>query len=587
MSYSLNPAKEQNALGAALSGLRHAFFAVAGLSGLLNILTLSGSFFMLLIYDRVLPSRSLPTLVGLVLLIGVIYLFQAALDFTRSRILVEIGSSLDVSMSRRIHDIVLQMRLKTRATGDGLQPVRDLDQVRSFISGPGPTALFDLPWMVLYLAICFMFHWLIGLTALAGAIVLVGLTILTEHLTRQPLLSATRLAGQRSQLITSSVQNVEVLHAMGMTGRMRATWGVASDEYMHGQKSAADVAGGLGAFTRVFRMFLQSGVLAVGAYLVIEQKATGGIIIASSILSSRALAPIELAIANWKGFTASRQAWARLNEVTAAFPPRAEPTRLPPPRRTLQVEGVSVAPPGVPRLTAQDISFSLSAGAGLGVIGPSASGKSSLVRAIVGVWPLQRGLVRLDGASTDQWDPTLLGEHIGYLPQDVELLTGTVAQNIARFDPSATPEEIIKAAMSANVHDLVLRLPQGYETPVGQNGAELSAGQRQRIALARALFREPFLVVLDEPNSNLDSEGETALSRAIESCRGRGAIVIVVAHRQSALQPLDQVMFMADARLQIIGPKDEVLGKILAAASPPPAAPAFAPRLAPVEQSKS
>jgi PrtD family type I secretion system ABC transporter len=572
MSVSPLPTKSQGPLGAALSSVRHAFVAVSGLSGLLNILTLAGSFFMLLVYDRVLPSRSLPTLVGLVLLVGTIYIFQALLEFIRSRILVEIGAALDTSLSRRTYEIILQMRLKTRAAGDGLQPIRDLDQVRGFMSGPGPTALFDLPWIFLYLGICFMFHWLIGVTALAGAAVLIGLTFLTEHLTREPAKNATRLAGQRSQMIASSVQNAEVLHAMGMGERMQLSWAEASADYIRGQKRAADLAGGLGAFTRVFRMFLQSGVLAVGAYLVVEQKATGGIIIASSILTSRSLAPVELAIANWKGFVAARQAWGRLNQLLEKFPAQPAPTSLPPPGKTLSLEGVSVAPPGGARMTAQDVSFGLKAGMGLGVIGPSGSGKSSLIRAIVGVWPIHRGVVRIDGATLEQWSPTRLGEHIGYLPQDVELLTGTVAQNIARFDTTASSDEIIAAASSADVHELILRLPQGYETPVGQNGAELSAGQRQRIALARALFRAPFLVVLDEPNSNLDSDGEIALARAIASCRNRGAIVIVVAHRQSALQPLDQVALMADGRLQIIGPKDEVLAKVLAASNASPAA---------------
>jgi ATP-binding cassette subfamily C protein len=344
---------------------------------------------------------------------------------------------------------------------------------------------------------------------------------------------------------------------------MNVLWAEANAQYMQSQQRTADVAGGLGAISKVFRMALQSAVLALGAYLVIQQEATAGIIIASSILTARALAPVELAIANWKGFVAARQSWARLKELLARLPAQEPPLALPKPRMALTVESVAAVAPGQQKLLVQDASFALRAGSAVGVIGPSGSGKSSLVRLLVGVWTPARGKVRLDGAALEQWDPEALGRHIGYLPQDVELFAGTVAQNIARFEPEAKAEDVIAAAQAAGVHDLILRLPDGYETQIGEGGMALSAGQRQRIALARALYDEPFLVVLDEPNSNLDAEGEQALTQAMLGVRARGGVVVVVAHRPSALASVDLVLMMAEGRVQAFGPKDEVLSKAL------------------------
>jgi len=339
---------------------------------------------------------------------------------------------------------------------------------------------------------------------------------------------------------------------------------------MRSQREASDLGGGLSAAAKVLRMLLQSVVLAVGAYLVIHQEASAGIIIAGSILAARALAPVDLAIANWKGFVAARQSWQRLNKLLLILPAQQQPMPLEAPVRLLTVESVSAAPPGVPKIVVQDISFQLEAGQGLGIIGPSGSGKSSLVRLVVGVWRPVRGNVRLDGAALDQWSSDALGRHIGYLPQDVELLAGTVAQNISRFEPDADTEAVIAAAKAVGVHDLIVRLPAGYDTPVGEQGSALSAGQAQRIALARAVYRDPFLVVLDEPNSNLDSEGEEALTRAILGVRERKGIVIVVAHRPNAIAGVDRILMMNQGGAQAIGPKDEVLSKVLQRAVPIP-----------------
>jgi len=556
-----NPVRSE--LAEALAACRGAFYGTALISGMSNILMLTGAMFMLEIYDRVLPSRSMPTLVGLLVLAAALFTALGILDAIRGRILVRIGGELDETLSGRVYDTLMRLPLKIGARSDATQPLRDLDAVRSYLSGLGPVALFDLPWIPLYLAICFAFHPLIGFTALAGAIILIALTLLTEILMRAPAKSATEAAVVRNGLAEASRRNAEALVAMGMAGRIAARWSAANRQYMHSQREASDLGGGLGAISKVLRMMLQSGVLAVGAYLVIHQEASAGIIIAGSILSARALAPVDLAIANWKGFVAARQSWDRLNKLLSMSPARLTPMQLQAPHQRLTVEAVSASPPGVPKIVVQDISLELEAGQGLGIIGPSGSGKSSLVRLLVGVWQPVRGNVRLDGAALDQWSPDALGHHIGYLPQDVELLSGTVAENIARFEPSPDNEAVIAAAKAVGVHDLIVRLPAGYDTPIGEQGSALSAGQAQRVALARAVYRDPFLVVLDEPNSNLDSEGEEALTRAILGVRERMGIVIVVAHRPSAIAGVDRLLMMNQGKAQAIGPKDEVLSKVL------------------------
>lgn len=554
----------------ALAACWHAFIGVALLSGLINILYLTGSFYMLEVYDRVLPSRSIPTLVALSILAVMMFAFQGILDVIRSRILVRIAAFLDERLSGRVYDIVVQLPLRTKSQGDGLAPLRDLDQIRAFLVTSGPLALFDLPWMPLYLIICFLFHPWIGVAALIGAAILTSLTLISEYKTRGPARTASGHVGIRNSLADASRRNAEALHAMGMAPRMAKLWGDANTKYLVSQQQTSDVAGGLGAISKVLRFVLQSAVLGLGAYLVIQQQATAGIIIASSILVARALAPVELAIANWKGFVSARQSWRRLSDFLGALDKSAEPMALPAPKTQLVVENVAVTPPGIQRLVVQDVSFTLKAGQGLGVIGPSASGKSSLARAVVGVWAPVRGKVRLDGAAMDQWAPAALGQHIGYLPQDVELFAGTVAQNIARFEPNAPSDAIIAASQAAGVHDLIVRLPEGYDTQISEGGSALSAGQRQRVALARALYREPFLIVLDEPNSNLDSEGDKALTQAIMRVRARGGIVVVVAHRPSALAGVDQVLAMMGGRAHAMGPRDEVLAKLFGPQSPVP-----------------
>ena len=562
--------ENQSELSKALSACRSAFIATAVFSGMSNVLMLTGAIFMLEIYDRVLPSHSVPTLVALIVIAAALYTALGVLDLIRGRILVRVGASLDEAISDRVYDALVCLPLKAGNRGDGLQSLRHLDNLRTFLSGMGPIAFFDLPWIPLYLVICFAFHPLIGITALVGAIILCALTILTEVYTRDSSKQAIGLGASRNSLAETSRRNAEALVAMGMNRRLGARWREANRKFIASQQQTSDVAGGFASTSKVLRMLLQSAVLAVGAWLVINQQATAGIIIAGSILSARALAPVDLAIANWKAFTAARQSWHALNQLLALFPVAAAPMSLPAPSQMLTVDSASAAPPGTQRLVAANINFVLNAGNGLGIIGPSGSGKSSLARLLVGVWQPARGRICLDGAAYDQWAPEALGGHVGYLPQDVELLTGTIAENIARFAPHASSEAVIAAAKAAGVHELIVGMPEGYGTSIGEQGASLSAGQAQRIALARALYGDPFLVVLDEPNSNLDAEGDEALTRAIVGVRARKGIVVVVAHRPSAIAGLDLILAMNQGRQVEFGPKEETLAKVLKRSAPQP-----------------
>jgi ATP-binding cassette subfamily C protein PrsD len=547
----------------ALRDCRSAFIGVGIASALVNILYLTGSFFMLEVYDRVLPSRSIPSLIALCLLALLLYGFQGAFELIRGRMLVRIAGALDESLSGRIYRAVVKAPLKLKMQGDGLQALRDFDQVRAFLSGAGPAALFDLPWLPFYIAICFLFHPVIGFVAIGGGLILTLLTYLTNRGTQAPAKKAAEAGSLRNAFAQASQRNAEVVQVMGMSERLTALWERRNADFREENRRTSDIGNGYGALSKVFRMALQSGVLAAGAVLVIEGQASPGIIIAGSILTARALAPVELAIGNWRGLVSARQSWQRLKDLLKALPEAEMPLALPNPHERLSVEGLASGPPAAQRLIVSDVTFTVRAGSALGIIGPSASGKSSLARAILGVWPAYRGSVRLDGAALDQWDSDALGKHIGYLPQDVELFAGTVAQNICRFAEDATSEAIVAAAKAARVNELILRLPNGYDTEIGEGGMALSAGQRQRVALARALYGDPFLVLLDEPNSNLDAEGEQALSEAIMNVRRRGGIVVVIAHRPSALTSVDLVLMMNEGRMQAFGPKEEVLGKVL------------------------
>jgi ATP-binding cassette subfamily C protein len=545
------------------SGCVTAFVGIALMSALVNILYLTGSLFMMEVYDRVLPSRSLPTLLALFAIAAVLYAFQGLFDAIRGRLLVRISDRLDQVLSSRVYDAVIGLQLRLPVSGRQAQPLRDLDTIRSFLSGSGPTALFDLPWLPFYIAICFAFHFWLGVTALAGAAILTVFTLMTELVSRRPVEEAAQHASRRNRLIEATRRNADIISVTGMATPLRDRWQMDNRAYVREQRSASDIASGFGVASKVLRMLLQSGILAVGAWLVINEQATPGIIIAGSILSARALAPVDLAIANWKGFIAARQSRHRLERTLALLPDAAMRLDLPAPQALLSVERVSALPPETTEPVLQDIAFTLQAGSGLGVIGASGSGKSSLARLLVGLWRPLMGSIRMDGATLDQWPAEALARHIGYMPQMIELLDGTIAENIASFDRQASSEKIIAAARAARIHDLVVSLPDGYSTEVGETGRQLSAGQKQRIALARALYGDPFLVVLDEPNSNLDSEGEDALTAAILGIRERGGVAVIIAHRPSALLAVDKVLMIADGRQQAFGPKEEVLAKVL------------------------
>lgn len=553
-------------LKAALSSCRGAFVWTAVFSFIINILMLTGAVFMLEIYDRVLPSRSVATLIGLCVIAGILFAALGLLDLIRGRLLVRASGAIDEALAPRIFDVVVRLPIRAGSHGDGLQPLRDLDAIRSFLSSMGPTALFDLPWLPFYLLIVYAFHPVLGLTALIGAVVLIALTLLTEALSRKPTRETTTHAMNRLAIAEACRRNAEVLAGMGFASRLGNLWQISNDRALTSQRQASDIAGGLGAIARVLRMILQSAVLAVGAYLVIIQQASAGIIIAGSILAARALAPVDIAIANWRGFIAARQSWRRLGQLLVKLPRQAAPMKLAPPSMTFHVDSVIVAPPGEQKVVVRDVSFALKRGQGLGIIGPSGSGKSSLARVLVGAWLPVAGRVRLDGSALDQWAPEDLGKYIGYLPQGVELFAGSVLQNITRFDPEAAPDAVIKAAKSADVDDLIRSLPgdKGYDTQIGEGGATLSAGQRQRVALARALYGDPFLVVLDEPDASLDQNGEQALQQAIRRVRERGGIVVVISHRQAVLSAVDHLLVLDQGRPVIGGPKELVQQRLAA-----------------------
>ena len=558
-------AGKETELRSVLARYRTAIITVALVSAVLNVIMLGGSFYMMLIYDSVLPSHSLATLAGLFVMVAVVYAFQGLFDVGRARILASIGEGFERQLGRRVQEASGKMALNSgRVTGDGLMAMRDLDNIRSFLSGSGPGALLDLPWIVFFLGVLTVLHYWLGLAALVGAALLIGLTIFANRLSAEPTRQLGKLTALRSGEAEASIRHAETIAALGMSEQMRDRWEEANGAYLAANDRLSKTVISLGTISKVFRMFLQSLILTVGAFLVIKGEASGGVIFASSLLFGRALAPVDMAIANWRSFAAARAGWNRLTELFEQIPPTAEPdVQLPLPHQNLIVEALTLVPPGGTMPTLHNVTFRAAAGDAIGLIGPSGAGKTSLGRALVGIWQPHTGAVRLDGAALDQWERGRLGRAIGYLPQSVELFEGTIAQNIARFTPYADSAAIIAAAREAGVHNLIVQLPQGYDTPVGRDGAQLSAGQRQRIGLARALFGRPFLVLLDEPNSNLDQDGDMALERAITAVRARGGIAIIIAHRPSLLAKTSHIMVLRDGRVQAFGLRDEILTKVL------------------------
>jgi PrtD family type I secretion system ABC transporter len=540
-------------------GFRSIIVFLFSISGIINVLALTGSIYMLQIYDRALTSGSVPTLLALSLLAIGLYLFQGVFDIIRSQVLVRVGGRLDRKIAPMAHQVAIDMPRFGFSTAEALERGRDVDTVRGFLGSQGPVALFDLPWMPLYVLFVYMLHPWLGALTFGGALVLALLTVATELLTRRHAADTHKAAILRNQIADSNARNAEVLKAMGFAGRAVERFTAANAEHLSLQTRTSDISGTFGAISRVLRMLLQSAILGLGAYLTIQGELSAGAIIAASVASARALAPVDLAIGNWKNVVQARGAWRRLKETAVALARTAEPMELPAPSGNLKVEKLTVAAPGSGRVLLTDAEFQLEAGQALGVIGPSGGGKTTLVRALTGIWPALRGSVRLDDAELTQWRDEVLGQHIGYLPQEVALLDGTIEENICRFNPQADPRAIVAAARAAGVHEMIVRMPDGYHTQLGAQGMALSAGQRQRIGLARALYGNPFLVVMDEPNSNLDAEGEAALTEAIKAIRARGGIAVVVAHRPSALAAVETIAVVQNGKIAAVGPKNTIL----------------------------
>ena len=542
-------------------GFRGIFFFLFGMSGIINILALTGAFYMLQIYDRALTSGSISTLVAISVLALGLYCFQGMFDTIRSQILVRIGARLDRRVAPLAHRVAIDMPRFGFSTAESLERGRDVDTVRGFLGSQGPVALLDLPWMPLFLLFVYILHPYLGALVFLGGFILAMLAIITELKTSKLSSAMQQAAVTRNTIADSNARNAEILKAMGFAGRAVARFNRANDDHLELQTRTNDVSGTFGAISRVLRMVLQSAVLGLGALLTIQGELSAGAIIAASIASARALAPIDLAIGNWKNVVAARTAFARLKETVMALAETDEPMELPSPSSSLKVENITVAAPDSGQVLLSELSFELKAGQAIGIIGPSGGGKTTLLRALTGIWPVLRGSVRLDDAELSQWHDEALGQFIGYLPQEVALLNGTIEENISRFQETPDSRAVVEAAMAASVHEMIVRLPNGYRTQLGSLGTSLSGGQRQRIGLARALFGTPFIVVLDEPNSNLDAEGEAALTAAIQGVKQRGGIAVVAAHRPSALAAVDLVAVIQNGRLAAFGPKDEVIGK--------------------------
>lgn len=541
----------------------HGLVGVGVFSAVINVLALTGSVYMLQIYDRVLPSQSIPTLIGFTIGMLGLYAVYGLLDFVRLRLLVRIGSRLHRDLQQKAFAASLSLPLTAGQDANRVQPLRDLDQLRGFLSGLGPTVVFDAPWIPFYMVVIYLLHPSLGVLATVGAAAVVLLTVVAEVVARKPAARASETLVAQRLLADSGRRNAEVVQAMGLSAQLGRRWNEISHLYLKNQEQLSDVVGAASSLSKTLRMALQSSVLGLGAYLVIGGEASPGVIIASSILLGRSLAPVDVAIANWRGFLATRRSYTDLAAALDAFGSQKDPMELPRPQTQLAVEELTVAPPSLQRPTLVNVSFRLSRGAGLAIVGPSGSGKTTLVRALVGAWKPLRGTVRLDGASLDQWNSELLGTHIGYLPQDVELFDGTIADNISRFGGKSDAKGVLGAAKAAGVDKMIMRLPEGFQTRIGEGGAALSAGQRQLVGLARALYGDPFLVVLDEPNSNLDADGDVALAGAILAVRERGGIAIVVAHRPSALVNIDQVLVLSNGMLHSFGSREDVLANVV------------------------
>lgn len=552
-----NNQKPKNEIQQALQIFKRTFITIGVFSAITNMLALVPSLYMMQVYDRVLASQNELTLVMLTVLMLGAYLMLAALEMIRSFVLVRVGNRFDMMMNKRVYTAAFQQNLK-QAGGNAGQAMSDLTNVRQFLTGNALFAFFDAPWFPIYLAIIFFFQVPLGFFALGGTLILIVLAVVNERITRKPLTEANSLSVEANNLATNNLRNAEVIESMGMLPNLMGRWFKVHSRFLNLQASASNKAGMISAATKFVQLSLQSLVLGLGALLVIEGKMSGGMMIAASILVGRAMQPVQQVIGAWKSVSTTRSAYDRLVAMLDANPKRDAGMPLPAPRGGLVVEAVTASPPGAKAPVVRNVSFGLEPGDVLGVIGPSGSGKSTLARLLIGVWPAMMGKVRLDGADIYQWNKAELGPHIGYLPQAIELFGGTVAENIARFG-EVDADKVVAAAKHAGVHEMILNLPEGYDTRLGDGGAGLSGGQRQRLALARAMYDDPALIVLDEPNSNLDEVGEAALVKAVLELRSRGKTIVLITHRQAALNATTKLLMMRDGAVAAFGPTKKVL----------------------------
>ncbi len=553
-----------------LEELRHArrqsrglYWSVGLFSFFANMLMLTGPLYMMQVYDRVLGSRSEATLVALSLLVVFLYGMMGLLDYARGRIMARAGARFQAVMDRRVFDAMIR-RSAVAQDANAQTGLSDLESVQRLISSPVLMAAFDLPWTPVFLAGIALFHPWLGLLALCGGVLLVSIALLNQVFSRRPQQEAT-VASHHANMMSEEIRNeAEIIQAMGMRGAAFGRWQSARGQALDKTISATDVGGSFTTLTKTLRLFLQSAMLGLGAYLVLQGEVTPGAMIAGSILLGRALAPVELALGQWAMVQRAMKGWRSLSDLLTKVPPEEQRTSLPKPAAKLEVQALTIVPPGGQAPLLRNASFRLEPGQALGVIGPSGSGKSTLARALTGVWRPAAGSVRLDGAALDQYEPDVLGQHIGYLPQRVQLFEGTLAQNIARLAGEPDSAKVVEAAKKAAAHDMIVALPDGYDTKVTAVGGKLSGGQMQRIALARALYDDPVIVILDEPNSNLDNDGSVALNRAIKQLKAEGKGVLIMAHRPAAIQECDLLLVVDKGACTAFGPKDKVLREMVA-----------------------
>ena len=551
------------------------YFLYAGLfSAAVNILMLVPAIYMLQVYDRVVASGSMSTLAMLTLIMVFLLSSMGGLEWVRSRVLVAASSALELSLKDRVFNSTFRQSLFSGNVNAGTQPLADLTGLRQFMTGQGLFAFFDAPWVPIYILVMFMFHPIFGWMAIFGAVVLLIIAYANEKSTKKKLKKANEEAAWGSNFAAKNLRNAEVIESMGMLGSIRRLWANHGEGVLKLQSEASHLGGMLTSFSKAFRQILQSLILGTGAYLAVNQEITPGLMIAGSLLLGRALAPIDQMVGAWSGFINARTQYDRLNALLAQTPEEEEKMALPDPVGAVSVEGIIVVPPGSRQPILAKVNFTLNAGETMGVIGPRAAGKSTLARVLLGIWPVAGGSVRLDGANIYSWDRESLGPHIGYLPQDIELFDGSISDNIARFS-GVDAAKVVAAAQLAGVHEMVLKLPEGYDTVIGGSGGILSGGQRQRIGLARALYGNPKLIVLDEPNSNLDEKGDRALADALDRLKDSGVTIVIIAHRPQILRKVDKILVLADGAMVDFGARDEVMAKFTQRAKAQ--APAIAP----------